>query len=316
MSMNTIVIILGPTASGKTHAALNLASALQGAVINCDSMQVYDHLSILTARPSHEERSIYKDIPYALDGVLRGQATSNVGWWLDQAVHHIQYAWSHHRLPIVVGGTGLYAKALITGLCAIPTIPTHIKDYVRTLSSQPFEDLKAWTIQQAPFFEQYTDPQRLLRAYEVFLATGKPITFFYHEQKPPLDARMILITLQPDRKILHDRINARFSAMMDRGVLDEVAQFEHNLKSTPLQASHPILKATGLSSLRQYLQGEISKDEAILRAQQHTRQYAKRQITWMRSQMNPDIVIDPFTQSSWEYELQEHLHRIQDQECV
>ncbi|MBX9977469.1 MAG: tRNA (adenosine(37)-N6)-dimethylallyltransferase MiaA [Alphaproteobacteria bacterium] len=288
MKDSTCIIITGPTASGKTPLALSLAKHVGGALINADSMQLYDHLSILTARPTVIEKS---QAPYALDGVLSGDEKASTGWWLREAVYHIEQAFVGGFVPIVVGGTGMYLKCLREGLSPIPDVPKDIRCYVRDLRDQPLDALKAAYV--FPNSATYTDSQRFLRAYEVFLATQQPIEDFYNVRTPPLSCRFMTIALIPEREALYAAIDTRFERMVGEGAITEVKE----LLQRNLSSDHPILKATGVAAITAYLKGDVNVAAAITLGQQHTRQYAKRQMTWIRNQGTSDMIMDSYALS-------------------
>lgn len=277
-----VIIIGGPTASGKSAFALDLAHQNDGEIINADSMQVYSHLQILTARPTLEECG---SIPHHLYGVLQGDEIGSVAWWYDQACDIIQDVHQRGKMPIIVGGTGLYLRTLTQGLSAIPTIPHDIRSFVHeTARSLPKEEFYTFVLKRDPLIEgnlRQNDTQRLSRALEVVLATKTSIRQFQGKDvlKLPLEAKSYV--LSPPRDRLYDQINQRFKLMIDQGATQEV---ERLLKMS-LPSHCPILKAVGVPEISRYLQNEITLDEAISLAQQSTRRYAKRQMTWFRNQM-------------------------------
>ncbi len=288
-SHRTCVILTGPTASGKTPFALALAHPLKGGLINADSMQIYDHLHILTARPSAEERRACND--YALDGVLSGHTKASTGWWVKEAAMTIESYFKRGLTPIVVGGTGLYLKSLVEGLSPVPDIPDDIRAFTRNLREIPFEVLKKDLAATFPYTDFYQDPQRLLRAYEVYLATGKHIKDFQGMKTPTVRCDFITIGLLPNRDALYKKINERFDMMTKQGALEEVEA----LLRMNLDPDHPILKATGVDAIKGYLSGHYNRQEMTEKGQQHTRQYAKRQVTWMKNQLVLDFMFDSFS---------------------
>lgn len=299
------LIITGPTASGKTKLAFELAQRLNGYLINADSMQIYNHLSILTARPTQEELSKYASIPYHLDGVLEGKAKASVGWWIKEAAKHIQKAWQTQKLPILVGGTGMYLKALTEGLSPVPDIPEEIKTQVRGLGEKHnIETLQGMIKELDPLTPLFKDKQRLLRAMEVFFATQIPLHQFQQKKTPEISAKFITLTLFPDRNKLYERIHQRFDYMMKEGALDEVKY----LKNMHLPKDHPILGATGYRDLCAYLEGTYTLEEAVNMAKQHSRNYAKRQYTWIRRQIHGNLEIQEPPQDV--AELQRLFHTI------
>lgn len=282
------LIITGPTASGKTKLAFDIARLTLGYIINADSMQLYDHLRILTARPSPEELHAYEEIPYHLDGVISGTQKASVGWWVSAAAEHIEKAWTQDKLPIVVGGTGMYLKALMEGISPVPEVPGEIREEIRKLGeNHSLDDLQKLLKTQDPHTSLYNDKQRLLRAFEVISATGTPLRQFQNQKSPLVNAHFITLAMMPEREKLYTTINQRFDHMMEEGVLEEVRK----LMEIQLPQDHPILGATGYRDLRDYFLKKISLSDAIEKAKQHSRNYAKRQYTWIRGQMKCDEIL-------------------------
>lgn len=266
-------IIAGPTASGKSAFSLALARAVQGEIINADSMQVYADVPLLTARPDETEQ---EGLAHHLYGYLDAFATSSVSEWLQQ----VQKIWDSIETPVFVGGTGMYLKSLIEGISNIPDIPLEIRTRVRQM---PPEEMKALLPEV-----RLTDPQRLMRALEVWLATGKTIQYWHEQPKKPLfDADFKVICLLPPREQLYLRCNYRFEQMVQKGALRQV---EALLKANPAQ-SGGVFKAIGVAELIAFGKGEMSLDEAIAQAQLMTRHYAKRQETWFKHQLKADVVL-------------------------
>ena len=278
---NRALLIAGPTASGKSALALALAERTGGVVINADSMQVYRDLRVLSARPSVEEEA---RAPHLLYGHVDGAKEYSVAHWLEDVRRVLGEL--DGRLPILIGGTGLYFKALTHGLSPMPSIPEAVRQRVRALS----EDAEALHARLAALDPETaarlrpSDTQRLMRAIEVFEATGKPLSRWQDERTDPavLPADEALkIFLATDRALLRERIAQRFHIMMAQGALDEVRA----LDARGLAADRTILKAHGVPWLRRHLAGEITLDQAIEGGILDTRQYAKRQDTWFRHQL-------------------------------
>jgi tRNA dimethylallyltransferase len=280
------VLIAGPTASGKSALALTVAELLGGTVINADSMQVYRDLRILTARPTAQEEA---RVPHLLYGHVDAAENYSVGRWCVDAGAALAAAERAGRLPVVVGGTGLYFKALTRGLAAVPPIPATIRSAVR-------ERLKAGGT--APLYAELgvrdpataqrlmpADRARVTRALEVVLATGRSLTDWHREgMKPALDPdHAVKIFLDADRAELYRRIDARFDAMLASGALDEV----HALSRRGLDPALPAMKAHGVPWLIRHLAGEIDLAAAVEAGKRDTRRYSKRQATWFRHQL-PD----------------------------
>lgn len=281
------ILIAGPTASGKSGLATSLARAFDGVVINTDSMQVYADLRRLSARPSVEEEH---QAPHRLYGHVDGSVNYSAGHFARDAAALLTDLRSQDRLPIFVGGTGLYFRALEEGLSDLPPVPDAVRAAVRArCEDRPTETLHAdlATLDpQGAAILRPSDRARIMRALEIFAATGRPIAEFHGPRIPgPLDGLPLLkLFLAPEREILRARIDARFVAMMRDGALDEVAA----LRERRLDPLLPIMRAHGVPGLIAHLDGTMGLDEAILRGQADTRRYAKRQYTWFRHQMGPD----------------------------
>jgi tRNA dimethylallyltransferase len=283
--VSKVILIAGPTASGKSALALALAEALGGVIINADSMQVYRDLRIITARPTPEEE---QRAPHRLYGHVDAAENYSVGRWCAE-VAELLTATSRQdgRAAIIVGGTGLYFNALTRGLAAVPPIPAAIRDEVRRrLMSEGVAALHAELAARDPAAAARLpsgDRARVTRALEVVLATGRSLMEWHGENKPAgIDlARAAKVFLMPDRDELIRRIDTRFDAMMTAGALDEVRA----LAERHLGLSLPAMKAHGVPWLIRHLNGEISAAEAVERAKLETRQYTKRQATWFRNQL-------------------------------
>ncbi|EKS36544.1 tRNA (adenosine(37)-N6)-dimethylallyltransferase MiaA [Afipia broomeae] len=278
------VLIAGPTASGKSALALALAEATGGVVINTDSMQVYRDLRIITARPSPEEEA---RVPHRLYGYCDAAVNCSAGTWVVDAAAVLAEARAANRLPIFIGGTGLYFKALTRGLSAVPPIPQEVRDDVRArMEREGVEVLHAELVRRDPMSGEKLKPRdsaRIARALEVIEATGRALPDWHSEGLPPLlePGGVKAIFLAPDRKELYARINARFEGMLERGALDEVAA----LAARKLDPILPAMKAHGVPALIRHLAGEITLEQAIYTGQIDTRHYAKRQYTWFRHQL-------------------------------
>jgi tRNA dimethylallyltransferase len=278
------VLIAGPTASGKSALAVALAEKIGGVVINADSMQVYRDLKIITARPLPEEEA---RAPHRLYGHVDAAENFSVGRWLIDARAALTEAEEGGQVPIFVGGTGLYFKALTMGLSAIPPIPPDIRAAVRArLEGEGPQALHAELARRDPVSAARLMPgdrTRTARALEVLEATGRPLADWQLAGMPPIldPERATKIFLVPDRAELYRRIDARFDAMLTAGALDEVAA----LAGRGLDPLLPAMKAHGVPWLRRHLAGELSLAEAAAEGKKDTRHYAKRQATWFRHQM-------------------------------
>ncbi len=286
------LLIAGPTASGKSALAVDAARRLGGPVINADSMQVYADLAVLTARPGPADLAA---VPHHLFGHVDGADAYSVARWLADAGRAIEAAWASGRVPVLAGGTGLYFKALTRGLSAIPPVPAAVRARVRAeAEGVPVADLHARLAARDPVTAarlRPTDPQRVLRAIEVWEATGRPLAAFQAEREPPLlpqDAYAGLF-LVPDRAGLVKAIDRRFDAMVAAGALDEVAA----LAARGLDPTLPAMRAHGVPPLAAHLRGEATLGEAVARAKADTRAYAKRQVTFARHQLADFAAVPP-----------------------
>jgi tRNA dimethylallyltransferase len=281
------IIIAGPTASGKSVLALHLAEHYGGTVINADALQIYRDLRILTARPKAAEEA---QAPHRLYGFLDAVERGSAARWRDLALAEIAASIDAGRLPILVGGTGLYLRALLKGLAPVPDIPPPIRDeaaelYRRLGGAQFREELARIDPVSAARFPP-GDRVRLTRAYEVVRATGIPIATWQQRSAAPTPFRFAIILLMPPREQLYAACEARFAAMIGTGGLDEAAV----LLARGLSPELPAMKAVGVPELFRYLRGEITLEVAIAAGQQATRRYAKRQFTWFRHQLSAGLI--------------------------
>lgn len=284
MSAKIIHVIAGPTASGKSALAIEKANALNGVIINADSMQVYDALPILTAQPSAEDKA---QAPHEMYGFLHPNDGFSAGAWNDHARALITRLLDEGKTPIITGGTGLYIKALIEGFSPLPVVPDDVRERVVALQKELgnpgfYEALKKIDPVMASRFHPH-HTARLMRAYEVFEATGQSLATFQDipPNAPPRDWMFDITILAPDRVTLHQRCNDRFIWMMENGAPEEIRTFDAMGGIEPKALIH---KALGAQALRDWLGGLVSREEAIAQAQTETRQYAKRQSTWFRNQ--------------------------------
>jgi tRNA dimethylallyltransferase len=278
------ILIAGPTASGKSALALELAEKLGGTIVNADSMQVYRDLRVITARPSPDDEA---RSPHRLYGHVDAAENYSVGAWCRDVAVALKDIAGQGRVPIVVGGTGLYFKALTSGLAAVPPVPADIRAQVRErLQRDGVGPLYAELIARDPVTAARLMPldrSRICRALEVILATGRSISDWHREGVAPLidPAGAAKIFLTCERSELVARIDARFAVMLEAGALDEVRA----LSGRQLDPLLPAMKAHGVPWLIRHLNGEISLDDAAEGARMDTRRYAKRQGTWFRNQM-------------------------------
>ncbi len=277
-----ILLIAGPTAAGKTALALYAAEMLDADILNADSMQIYAGLERISAAPGEAERA---RAPHYLFGVADAGERWSVGRWLDAALEQLAVSNARGRRAVVVGGTGLYFKALTEGLAPAPDIPDEIRAQVDRLHMVGgIEALRAEAAQLDPAATARVlgeDPQRLRRIIEVAKASAVPLSILQQQTRPGVDpARWRGVIVEPDREALNARIAARFETMMERGALDEVKA----LARRGLDPELPAMKAVGVPPLLALLQGIIGPDEALEAAVRDTRRLAKRQYTWFRNQ--------------------------------
>lgn len=278
------MLIAGPTASGKSALALELARTTGGIVINTDSMQVYRDLRVLTARPSAEEEA---SAPHRLYGTVDAAVNCSAGMWVADAARVLAEARAQDRLPIFIGGSGLYFKALTRGLSAVPPIAPEVRESVRArLEQHGVEALHAELARADAVSAERLKPRdrtRIARALEVVEATGRSLSDWHREGLPPLlpPENVTAIFLDAGRDELYARIDRRFEAMIAAGALGEVKA----LAARKLDPLLPAMKAHGVPALIRHLAGELSLDEAVAIGQLDTRHYAKRQFTWFRHQL-------------------------------
>jgi len=274
------LVVAGPTASGKSALALALAERLGGAVINADSMQVYRDLRILTARPTEAEEA---RVPHLLYGVRDAAEPASAGWWRRAALDAMAEARAAGRLPILCGGTGLWLSALVTGIGALPNVPEPVRRAARDLAAAICPAaLHARLAAADPETASGLNPgdtQRVIRAWEVFAATGRGLASWWRERRePPAPWRFAMVLLSPPRAVLRAAIDARFTAMLEAGALDEVRA----VAARGLDPALPAMKAHGVPNLAAHLAGRLTLAQATREGQAMVRQYAKRQDTWFR----------------------------------
>jgi tRNA dimethylallyltransferase len=279
------LIVAGPTASGKSALALAIAREFDGGIVNADSMQVYRELAILTARPTPAE---LEAAPHRLYGVLPASERCSAGRWREMA--RAAMAEMPAKLAIVTGGTGLYLRALRQGLSPIPEIPAELQQQgvarLARIGAPAMHQEMATLDPQTAARLQPGDSQRILRAWLVVKATGRALSDWQREVPAPDLAPSLSFTLMPPREQLYGAIDGRFRRMVERGAIEEARDF----LALGLDPSLPAMKAVGLRELGRMLAGEITLEAAIAAAQQETRRYAKRQITWLRHQI-PDAQV-------------------------
>jgi tRNA dimethylallyltransferase len=279
------VLIAGPTASGKSGVGLELACRLGGSVINADSMQVYRELRVLTARPSESEEA---RIPYRLYGTVSAAEAFSVGRWLDDVAHALAEAQGEGRLPILVGGTGLYFKALTEGLAPVADIPAELRSYWREQAAERsrealHQELAARDPAMAARLKA-ADPQRIVRALEVIDATGVSLAEWQGGNAAPLlsPSEILPLVIAPEREPLYAAIDARFDRMIENSAIEEVRE----LLDLKLHPGLPAMRAHGVRELGAYLSGAVSCEDAVAKAKTESRRYAKRQMSWARRFMS------------------------------
>ena len=295
-----VVILCGPTASGKSAAALDAAQSFGGTVINADSMQVYAGLRILTARPGPEDEA---RAPHVLYGTVPPYERYSVGRWLDDAAVAVAAARAAGRLPVVAGGTGLYVKALTEGLSPVPEVPEPVRAAAcarhAELGGEAFRRELAALDAGAAARLPAGDTQRLIRAWEVATATGRTLAEWHRDTAPRavVPGPFAVIALMPERVDLYAAVDGRFARMVESGALDEVAA----LDALGLDPDLPAMKALGVAELRAHLRGEMALDAAVDAAQRATRHFAKRQYTWFRHQIpEADVIRAQYSKSQKE----------------
>ena len=305
--MKNAILIAGPTASGKSALALDLASRLNATIVNADSMQVYSVLNVLTARPALSELA---RAPHFLYGHVDPGAAYSTGAWQRDVLQLVDSGALGEATPIFVGGTGLYFRALIEGMSDMPDIVPAVREHWRArLAEEGPDRLHRILLERDPeaaMTLKASDGQRIARALEVLESSGRSILKWQAERGQPLidlsSARLLVI--EPDRAELVGRIEARFDRMIEAGALDEVK----SLTALHLDPGLPAMKAIGVRELQAAIAGEMTIDEAITRAKIATRRYAKRQATWFRHQLGPQwkrvnaselSAITGFTKESW-----------------
>ena len=278
------MLIAGPTASGKSALALRLAEITGGIIINADASQVYKDLQVVSARPSPEEES---RAPHRLFGHLDGATACSAAQWAAEAKAEIAAAHTQARLPILVGGTGMYLRTLLDGIAPVPEIDPAIRAEVRAL---PVAEARQYLLAEDPEAAarlDANDSTRIARALEVVRSTGRPIRDWQADLVGGIgqQIRLVPAVLLPPRAWLYDRCDRRFEAMLDQGGPEVAA-----LMARKLDPDLPVMRAIGVPDIAAFLSGRLSRDAAIEQGQIATRQYAKRQFTWFRNQPPPDWV--------------------------
>ncbi len=307
-TLQPVLIVAGPTASGKSALALDLAEAFDGVVINADSMQVYKELRVLSARPDDSEIA---RAPHRLYGVLSGREACSAGKWRDMAMAEIAECHANGKLPIITGGTGMYLNALTEGIAPIPDIPAGIREQVtadleKTGHQAFFDDFAKRDPDTAASLDP-SNTQRLIRAAEVLAGTGRGLAAWHREPMamPPAGMMFKKFCYMPPRDILYDRCNRRFDLMIEQGAIEEV----RGLLAENLPETAPVMKAVGVREIAAYLAGKIDLESAKEKSQRETRRYAKRQLTWFRHQMRDKEIIDAQYSESLADKLRNDVHQ-------
>jgi tRNA dimethylallyltransferase len=293
MTKHAIYIIAGPTASGKSAHALELAAKHNGVIINSDSMQVYDGLPILTAQPSQEDKN---QTPHMLYGALHPNESCSAGNWREMVEPLIHDTLAQGKTPIIVGGSGLYIKALIEGLSPMPDIPQNIRDAAGVKQKELGNPIFHQELtKRDPIMGERLEPfntARLIRAWEVLDATGKSLSEWQKMPRlaPPKDWNFHITLVMPERDVLYDRCNKRFEWMLENGALEELKEFNARIAKNEVNENALLTHALGVAPLTAYLNGKLSQEDAIERGQGETRRYAKRQVTWFKHQVKEDSV--------------------------
>ena len=278
-----VILLAGPTASGKSKLAIKLARHFTGEIINADSMQIYKEISILTSKPNSQDIKIIKHHLYGFNSVKKNFST---GLWLEMVIKKIEEQWENGRMPIVVGGTGLYFKALTDGLVKIPDIPNNMRTQIRKLHKKIGQ--KKFFIQLikldplAKSFVLPSDTQRSMRAYEVKKFTNISLFEFTKKTKSNFNSNVFKkLFISIPRELLHKKIEKRVEKMFNEGAVDEVKKFCKMKVNKELSSN----KIIGIKEIKDYLRGKITLIKAKELIVQKTRQYAKRQFTWARGHM-------------------------------
>ena len=285
-----VIVVGGPTASGKSALAADLAEEFGGVVLNADSMQVYRELEIITARP---EPADLARAPHRLYGFLGAAEICSAALWRDRALAEIHHAAQVGRVAILCGGTGLYLRALTHGLSEMPEVSPEARARARALHAEiGGAALRQRLAGGDPLLASRLhdgDSQRLIRAWEVLQDTGQPLSVWQERPpEPPKGIDFFIITLLPDRASLYRRCDGRFKKMLERGALEEVEA----LMALGLDPALPAMKALGVPQLIEFMRKKLSYEECIRRAQRDTRRYAKRQMTWFRNQVHANLTLN------------------------
>jgi tRNA dimethylallyltransferase len=274
-----LVVIAGPTASGKSALALALAEQIGGVIVNADSAQIYSDLRVLSAAPTEEE---LKAADHRLYGVQDGALPCSAAEWSAMARREIDEVHQDDRIPILVGGTGLYLRTLLDGIAPVPAIDPEVRDRVRQASTDNNRKKLEALDPKAAARLKPADTARINRALEVILSTGRTLAEWQTEKEGGIGGSVELrpLLLLPPRKWLYARCDERFARMVDSGAVSEVER----LLARKLNPNLPVMRAIGVAELSNYLRGDSTLDKVIAAGSQATRRYAKRQYTWFAHQ--------------------------------
>lgn len=277
-----IVIISGPTACGKSNLAMQMADFRDIAIINADSLQIYEGLPILSSQPNLNDQ---EKVAHFLYSYFKANETSSVATWLELVKSTVEEVISQKKLPVIVGGSGMYISKLVEGISEIPEIDAEIKKQAR----QVFDEIGIEELRKK-IGEEIPDKQRIIRAYEVLLQTGKPISFWQNQPLKKIfpQANFIHVNLNLPREKLYENCNLRFEEMLENGAFDEV----QNLVNQGISDDKQITKTLGFYEIRNFLVGQINHEKMVESATQKTRNYAKRQLTWFRHQLPQKSVFE------------------------
>ena len=284
-----IFIISGPTASGKSGLALSLAQEKDIAIINADSLQIYEGLPILSSQPSIAEK---KQAQHFLYSHFKPAENSSVGIWLNLIKPIIEQLWRENKMPVIVGGSGMYISKLVDGISEIPEIAEEIRNNSRQLFDElGKEEFQKKLIEMGE--DEILDKQRLMRAYEVLQQTGKTLSWWQNQPTKKIfsDVDFVHVNLNPDRNELYKNCNSRFGKMLDSGAFEEVKDLINQGVTDDMQ----ITKTLGFLEIRDFMNGRISREKMLEVATQKTRNYAKRQLTWFRHQFSQKLVFSDLT---------------------
>ncbi len=282
-----IIVISGPTGIGKSNLAISLAEKINGVIINADSMQIYKELKIISSQPSDEDK---KNIPHELYSIRPIYQSFSVMDWLELVEKKIYQIFDKNKVPILVGGTGLYIKSAINGISKLPKVDKEIFDNCLKLFEKIgiIEFKKLVQKIDENFIKKNIDKQRLIRAYSIYLQTGKAISEWYESSEiNKVYNTFFSILLEQEREKNYQNCENRFDEFIYKGAVEEVKY----LKEKKFDRSFPGFKCLGVNWILKYLDKEISLNDAIVLSKRDTRRYVKRQLTWFRHNFNPDLVL-------------------------